>query len=69
LGHESDFADRFPASAEALIGLSKMSEIEAPPRQFRYSAEALSIVYHFWLQFAHKNLPGFKSLFEKQFGE
>lgn len=59
------FPDRFRASAEALIGLARISELEAPPPRLKRAREALSVLLRFLEHSAHAPLRAWRSALEE----
>lgn len=51
------FADRFLVSAEALLGLARIGELDEPPPNLKRASEALDLLQRYWVFVAGTRLP------------
>ena len=54
--------DRVKTTAEVLVGLAKLAELEEPPRNFRRVEESLKLLHQVWREIAGRQLPAHESL-------
>ena len=57
-----DFGDRFLATAEALIALKKVVELESPPKSLKMADECLKVLFAFWRHALENRLPANETL-------
>jgi hypothetical protein len=57
-----NYPDRFLASAEVLIGLTKTALLEQPPANLKLAEEALVTLLGFWRHVAEAPLPATESV-------
>jgi DNA repair protein RecO (recombination protein O) len=58
----SPFVDRFRTRAEALYGLARLPDLEAPPPNMKFGDEALADLLPFWRAIAEAPLPANESV-------
>ena len=58
----SNYPDRFLASAEVLLGLSKTALLPEPPANLKFAEEALVTLLSFWRHVAEAPLPATESV-------
>lgn len=51
------YPDRFRARIEVLFGLSRIVDLESPPKNLKYAPESLSALVRFWRHYAEAALP------------
>lgn len=61
------FFDRFEVRKEVLIGLSKIIECVAPPKNLKFSAESLSVLLAIWKNLTHMPFPIIKNILESSY--
>lgn len=59
---EGELADSFPARAEALIGLERIAEREAPPRHLRFGEECVAVLVRYWAETLGRMPPALEAL-------
>jgi DNA repair protein RecO (recombination protein O) len=59
------FSDRFQVRAEALIGASRLVELEEPPQNLKFADETLQMLARFWRVWADDSLPTHRQIVER----
>lgn len=54
-------SDRFQTTREALIGLDRTSELDAPPPRLKFSGECLRVLHKVWQHVTDQRLPAHES--------
>lgn len=60
----NDYADRRQFDARVLVGLSRVSELEAPPPKLNFEQDCLRALHFFWQHHIQSPLPAHESLFQ-----
>jgi DNA repair protein RecO len=54
--------DSFQVSAEALIALNRMKDLDAPPSNLKPARDCLNVLHHFWQEILERQLKAGKAL-------